>query len=214
MQVIPADPRPRAAAAAPAEPLGRGGGLANAEIGPVGGPGGQGWPLGARGPQGKTTTATTTSYFLKSQLALSAAISPATAVPLHQVWARLLVVLWQLGNLCIALLVQGDSKDAEVQRRLGKKLLDTLTELGPCFIKLGQALSTRPDLVRRDWLEQLTRLQDDLPPLITASPWPRSKPTWGPQPSTYLPVFPTTRSPPPASARCTRPNSTMAAGWR
>ena len=79
-------------------------------------------------------------------------------------WARLLVVLWQLGNLCIALLVQGDSKDAEVQRRLGKKLLDTLTELGPCFIKLGQALSTRPDLVRRDWLEQLTRLQDDLPP--------------------------------------------------
>jgi len=28
---------------------------------------------------------------------------------------------------------------------------------------VGQALSTRPDLVRRDWLEELTRLQDDLP---------------------------------------------------
>jgi predicted unusual protein kinase regulating ubiquinone biosynthesis (AarF/ABC1/UbiB family) len=29
---------------------------------------------------------------------------------------------------------------------------------------VGQALSTRPDLVRRDWLEELSRLQDDLPP--------------------------------------------------
>jgi predicted unusual protein kinase regulating ubiquinone biosynthesis (AarF/ABC1/UbiB family) len=29
---------------------------------------------------------------------------------------------------------------------------------------VGQALSTRPDLVRRDWLEQLTQLQDNLPP--------------------------------------------------
>jgi predicted unusual protein kinase regulating ubiquinone biosynthesis (AarF/ABC1/UbiB family) len=40
----------------------------------------------------------------------------------------------------------------------------TLAGLGPCFIKVGQALSTRPDLVRRDWLEELTQLQDDLPP--------------------------------------------------
>jgi predicted unusual protein kinase regulating ubiquinone biosynthesis (AarF/ABC1/UbiB family) len=29
---------------------------------------------------------------------------------------------------------------------------------------VGQALSTRPDLVKREWLEELTRLQDDLPP--------------------------------------------------
>jgi predicted unusual protein kinase regulating ubiquinone biosynthesis (AarF/ABC1/UbiB family) len=36
--------------------------------------------------------------------------------------------------------------------------------LGPCFIKLGQALSTRPDLVRQDWLTELTNLQDNLPP--------------------------------------------------
>ena len=36
--------------------------------------------------------------------------------------------------------------------------------MGPCFIKLGQALSTRPDLVRQDWLTELTNLQDNLPP--------------------------------------------------
>ena len=50
-----------------------------------------------------------------------------------------------------------------VQQGLARRILNTLTGLGPCFIKLGQALSTRPDLVRRDWLEELTRLQDDLP---------------------------------------------------
>jgi predicted unusual protein kinase regulating ubiquinone biosynthesis (AarF/ABC1/UbiB family) len=76
---------------------------------------------------------------------------------------RLLVVVWQLSGLALVLVVQGGSEDAAVQRRLGRRLLNTLTSLGPCFIKLGQALSTRPDLVRRDWLDQLTRLQDDLP---------------------------------------------------
>jgi len=77
--------------------------------------------------------------------------------------SRLVVVLSQLLSLAIALVVQGNSRDAAVQQRLAGRILRTLTSLGPCFIKVGQALSTRPDLVRRDWLEQLTRLQDDLP---------------------------------------------------
>jgi len=94
---------------------------------------------------------------------VSSAIYKRPAVPLHQLLGRLLVVLWQLGRLSLTLLTQGSSKDPQVQKRLGALLLITLTNLGPCFIKLGQALSTRPDLVNRDWLEQLTRLQDDLP---------------------------------------------------
>ena len=94
---------------------------------------------------------------------MSSAIYKRPAVPLHQLLGRLLVVLWQLGRLSLTLLSQGSSKDPQVQKRLGALLLSTLTNLGPCFIKLGQALSTRPDLVNRDWLEQLTRLQDDLP---------------------------------------------------
>jgi predicted unusual protein kinase regulating ubiquinone biosynthesis (AarF/ABC1/UbiB family) len=77
---------------------------------------------------------------------------------------RLSSVLWQLGTLSLVLLVQGNSRDAGVQRQLGQRILATLTGLGPCFIKVGQALSTRPDLVRRDWLEELTQLQDNLPP--------------------------------------------------
>lgn len=43
------------------------------------------------------------------------------------------------------------------------QLRKILTHLGPTFIKVGQALSTRPDLIRKDFLEELTKLQDQLP---------------------------------------------------
>ena len=39
-----------------------------------------------------------------------------------------------------------------------------LQEIGPAAIKLGQALSTRPDLVGPKAADNLSRLQDDLPP--------------------------------------------------
>ena len=64
----------------------------------------------------------------------------------------------------IRLIFQGSSKEPKVQRSLSKYLFDVITDLGPCYIKLGQALSTRPDLVRQDWLTELTNLQDNLPP--------------------------------------------------
>ena len=48
------------------------------------------------------------------------------------------------------------------------QLRQILTYLGPTFIKVGQALSTRPDLVRQDFLEELTLLQDSLPPFPNA----------------------------------------------
>ena len=43
------------------------------------------------------------------------------------------------------------------------QLRELLTKLGPAYIKIGQALSTRPDLVPPTYLEELTRLQDQLP---------------------------------------------------
>ena len=39
----------------------------------------------------------------------------------------------------------------------------TLTDLGPSFIKLGQVLASRPDIVREDYMEELCVLQDDVP---------------------------------------------------
>ena len=50
------------------------------------------------------------------------------------------------------------------QPRLAEQLRRIITALGPTYIKVGQALSTRPDLVRVDFLEELTKLQDQLPP--------------------------------------------------
>jgi len=51
----------------------------------------------------------------------------------------------------------------------GQRLREALEELGPVFIKFGQALSTRPDLIPPDIASQLTRLQDDVPPFPGAS---------------------------------------------
>jgi predicted unusual protein kinase regulating ubiquinone biosynthesis (AarF/ABC1/UbiB family) len=42
---------------------------------------------------------------------------------------------------------------------------DRLVELGPAYIKLGQVLSTRPDLIPPEYVEALEKLQDDLDPV-------------------------------------------------
>ena len=46
----------------------------------------------------------------------------------------------------------------------GERLCLALEELGPVFIKFGQVLSTRPDLLPADIAQTLTRLQDKVPP--------------------------------------------------
>ncbi len=44
------------------------------------------------------------------------------------------------------------------------RLREALVELGPTFIKLGQALSTRPDLLPPEFVHELGKLQDTVPP--------------------------------------------------
>lgn len=46
----------------------------------------------------------------------------------------------------------------------GRRLTDILKELGPIYIKFGQTLSTRPDLVGQEVADSLRLLQDKLPP--------------------------------------------------
>ncbi len=76
---------------------------------------------------------------------------------------RVLYILLTFIFLFLRILFQGNSKNKNIQKNLSIYLFDVITDLGPCFIKLGQALSTRPDLVRQDWLNELTKLQDNLP---------------------------------------------------
>ncbi|CAN0581133.1 unnamed protein product, partial [Laminaria digitata] len=49
------------------------------------------------------------------------------------------------------------------QKRPGERLTLAMTALGPAFVKLGQALSVRPDLVGDTLADDLTSLQDNLP---------------------------------------------------
>ncbi|XP_020265885.1 uncharacterized protein LOC109841358 [Asparagus officinalis] len=47
------------------------------------------------------------------------------------------------------------------------KFRETLIRLGPFYIKLGQALSTRPDILPKVYCQELSRLQDQIPPFST-----------------------------------------------
>ena len=61
------------------------------------------------------------------------------------------------------LLIYSENKD-----EIGKKLLRCLINLGPGYIKFGQALSTRPDLVDKKTCEYLKKLQDDMEPFSSS----------------------------------------------
>src|SRR6187551_762934 len=47
----------------------------------------------------------------------------------------------------------------------GQHLREMLDELGPTFVKFGQLLSTRPDVVPPDIVTELQKLQDDVRPV-------------------------------------------------
>ncbi|ULL15306.1 AarF/ABC1/UbiB kinase family protein [Paenibacillus sp. H1-7] len=49
-------------------------------------------------------------------------------------------------------------------RTLGERIRIFLEELGPTFIKIGQIASTRPDLLPAHIIEELVKLQDQVPP--------------------------------------------------
>ncbi len=87
--------------------------------------------------------------------------------PWLAVWRALSVIILFVGFI---LGLQRDKWLHQVETNKLKRavqLRKLLTRLGPTFIKVGQALSTRPDLIRKDFLEELVKLQDQLPPFPT-----------------------------------------------
>ncbi len=59
--------------------------------------------------------------------------------------------------------VQADSKAA--MRTPPERVRHTLEELGPTYIKLGQILSTRPDILSPAYIAELSKLLDSAPPV-------------------------------------------------
>ena len=85
-------------------------------------------------------------------LARHGALSAFEPVKAH---AGIRIALWLLGRPPVG---------AARSRRPGEKLAAAFQELGPSFVKLGQALSVRSDLVGEEMAADLAQLQDRLPP--------------------------------------------------
>jgi predicted unusual protein kinase regulating ubiquinone biosynthesis (AarF/ABC1/UbiB family) len=82
-----------------------------------------------------------------------------------QVWTRLWLIVMPF--VWFALRLWWDRQVGHIeqnQARRAAQIRKILTKLGPAYIKVGQALSTRPDLVPPVYLDELTKLQDQLPP--------------------------------------------------
>ena len=83
---------------------------------------------------------------------------------------RLLKRLWQTLVPIFAYIfsvgldkITGKLRNESQARYRAKQLTNLLVELGPAFVKAGQALSTRPDIIPVVLLEELSELQDQLP---------------------------------------------------
>jgi ubiquinone biosynthesis protein len=86
------------------------------------------------------------------------------------VWAFIVCVLvvysvMRLGTLTIR---DGKARKAAVARLQGVTLRRAMGTLGACFVKLGQVMSSRPDLFEPEMIAELRELQDRLPPFAFA----------------------------------------------
>lgn len=70
--------------------------------------------------------------------------------------------VWLAGGLAS----EATGASMNIKARAGK-LNQILTRLGPAYIKIGQAVSSRPDVLSPEMLAELEKLQDRLPPFST-----------------------------------------------
>jgi len=73
----------------------------------------------------------------------------------------LLINLW-IDNIRFTIF-QNNNEKSRVQIKRAKWFTNQLIELGSAFIKIGQLLSARPDLIPNTWIQELSKLQDQVP---------------------------------------------------
>jgi ubiquinone biosynthesis protein len=75
------------------------------------------------------------------------------------------VEAWDLQDKAILKLLVRARPEEQSKKSPHERIAEALQELGPTFVKLGQILSTRPDLVPQALCDQLSKLQDRVTPI-------------------------------------------------
>ena len=91
-------------------------------------------------------------------------------------WAQLYVLFDYFIRALRYVIFRGAEGSARKEARLAKQakwLRESLIDLGPTFIKIGQALGTRADLLPLAYVKELQTLQDQVPPFPTAEAFAR-----------------------------------------
>jgi len=81
------------------------------------------------------------------------------------IWRTLILLLMNLwlDNLIFKIFQTTRDKKNKIQIQRARWFTNQLIELGSAFIKIGQLLSARPDLIPNTWIQELSKLQDQVP---------------------------------------------------
>ena len=74
----------------------------------------------------------------------------------------LLLNLW-IDNIRFTIFQTKNNEKSRVQIKRARCFTNQLINLGSAFIKIGQLLSARPDLIPNTWIQELSKLQDQVP---------------------------------------------------
>lgn len=78
--------------------------------------------------------------------------------------ARILATFFGFALRVLSHSFRGRGSRSERRRREGAILREKLARLGPAFIKIGQTLATRADMLPPEYIQELSKLQDEVPP--------------------------------------------------